>query len=139
MTRIFVYGTLREGMYNYDIYLKGKTSNIQKAYVKGELYQLEGVAYPALLDGDAYITGEIMELQDKELLLALDQMEGFIEDGHIDNEYDRKLMDIYDENEQCIDQLPVYFYNCRKEENRKRLGKRILSNDYVLFVQEGQI
>ena len=35
MARIFVYGTLRKGMYNYDRYLKDKQSFREYGYIKG--------------------------------------------------------------------------------------------------------
>lgn len=139
MVKIFVYGSLREGMYNYDIYLKGKVLKIQRAYVKGELYQLKDVRYPALLAGDTYITGEIMELKDTQILTELDAMEGFIDEGNPENEYHRKLCDIYDEDKQVIERLPVYFYNDENPQFRKRLKAKIQSGDYVAFIKNSQM
>lgn len=139
MTKIFVYGTLREGMYNYELYLKGRVTNIQEAYVKGELYQLKGVRYPALLAGEEYITGEIMEIQDEHILKELDEMEGFICTGHPDNEYDRIHMDIYDKQHQKIDYLPVYFYNHKNEQRKALIQNRITSNDFVRFMKEVEV
>ena len=47
MARIFVYGTLRKGMYNYDRYLKDKQSFREYGYIKGKLMSLKGQKYPA--------------------------------------------------------------------------------------------
>lgn len=64
--KIFVYGTLRLGMYNYDQYLKDKNSFRQFAYVKGKLMTLKGKNYPALLlEGSGMVRGEIHEVDSK--------------------------------------------------------------------------
>ena len=75
MATIFVYGTLLEGCRNYDRLLKGRVRSIQTAYVKGTLYSLKGVDYPALVDGDSFIRGEQMEVAD-DVLPLLDELEG---------------------------------------------------------------
>ena len=49
MKQIFVYGSLRKGMYNYERYVKGKSHFVGNGYVKGCLYALKDAAYPALL------------------------------------------------------------------------------------------
>ena len=46
--KIFVYGTLRKGMYNYDLYLKDEDSFRQYGYIKGSLMTIRGKAYPAI-------------------------------------------------------------------------------------------
>ena len=47
--RIFVYGTLRLGMYNYDLYLRDEDSFRSYAYIKGSLMTIIGKIYPAYL------------------------------------------------------------------------------------------
>lgn len=138
MIKIFVYGTLREGMYNYNIYLKGRAKMLQKAYVKGELYQIEGVRYPALITGDDIIAGEIMELQDEQVLAEIDNMEGYRYAGHPENEYERICMAIYDANRKIIDHLPVYFYNDKNDTYKKRLKDKIQIGDYVAFMEQSK-
>ena len=66
MARIFVYGTLRTGMYNYDQYLKDKQSFKKYGYIKGKLMSLKGQKYPAfLLEGDDMMLFErLMDLLD---------------------------------------------------------------------------
>lgn len=68
MERIFVYGSLREGMYNYDLYLKSENTFRRYAYVKGTLFTIQSKPYPALLlEGDDMIIGEIHEVSDQTL------------------------------------------------------------------------
>jgi len=133
--KIFVYGTLRQGMYNYERYLKNENSFKQYAYVKGTLYTIQGVVYPALLlEGNAKILGEIHEISE-EKLNDIDQLEGYISQGNVDNDYDKILCDIYNEQDEIIEQLPVYVFNMRKPENQITLGRKIICNDYVKFIQ----
>ena len=75
MKQIFVYGSLRKGMYNYERYLKGKSHFVGYGYVKGCLYALKDAAYPALLDGDQDVFGEIYEI-DEQVASAIDELEG---------------------------------------------------------------
>ena len=49
--KLFVYGSLRMGLYNYELYLKGKSHFLGYGYVIGELYSLKERSYPALLPG----------------------------------------------------------------------------------------
>lgn len=134
-TRIFVYGTLRVGMYNYDLYLKAHDTYVCDAYVKGQLHTIQGVLYPALVKGNEMIIGEIHEV-DNLALEAVDKMENYYGEGHIDNEYDKILLDILDENKKVIEQLPVYFYNLRNEKNQSLLGDIIKENDYVTYINK---
>lgn len=136
MTRIFVYGTLRVGIYNYNKYLKGENSFRQYGYVKGSLFTIKNKVYPALtLDGSDMIVGEIHEVNDK-TLIDVDKMEGYIGENDITNEYDKIFCDIYNEQEEKIDKLPVYVYNMRNPENKLLLGDKIPCLDYVKYIQD---
>ncbi len=132
--KFFVYGTLRDGMYNYDLYLKGKVKKKQRAYVKGTLYSLKGKVYPALLEGDRWIVGDLFEAEDnQELLEQLDQLESFYGEGCIDNEYNRINKLVVDENYEEIGECPIYFYNIKNPKLRETLGEIIEENDYCLY------
>lgn len=137
MKKMFVYGTLRVGMYNYEKYYKEHDSFRGNAYVKGLLYTLKGKVYPALTEGTQMILGEIHEVPDA-VQDEVDLMEGFFGEGVLENEYDKTVSDIYDAEGNVIDRLPVYFYNVRNAENRALLGEIIAGNDYVAHLQEKQ-
>lgn len=109
---IFVYGSLRTGYFNYDKYLKGHVKSVKLGRIKGELYHMHHKGYPALLDGDNYVYGEVMEIIDyKEVMIAMDKMEGYLGEGNKDNEYNRIPLDveIIDGNE--MEECYVYKYN----------------------------
>ena len=132
MVRIFVYGTLRKGMYNYDQYLKDKQSFRKYGYIKGKLMSLKGQEYPAfLLEGDDMVLGEIHEVDDG-FIKVLDVLESYFGENNPNNEYNKIVCDIYDENEMIIEQIPVYVYNDKNEDNAKLLDKEI-GNDFVKY------
>lgn len=135
-----IHGSLREGMYNYDRYLKGRVLSNTKGYVKGSLHEIKGVVYPALVSGDDLILGEIMEIKEDDILTELDELEGFISEGHIDNEYDKVMLDIYNESHEIIKKLPVYVFNMNNPKHQGILGEPIETHDYVAHMkQKGQI
>ena len=68
--KIFVYGSLREGFFNYDLYLKGKIKSIRPAIIEGyDLYHMPYKGYPAIFSGKQTIIGEVVELIDYKLTL----------------------------------------------------------------------
>lgn len=132
MARIFVYGSLRKGMYNYDQYLKDKQSFREYGYIKGKLMSLKGQEYPAfLLEGDDMILGEIHEVDD-EFIKVLDVLESYFGENNPNNEYNKIVCDIYDDNETIIEKIPVYVYNDKNEDNAKLLDEEI-GNDFVEY------
>lgn len=135
MKKMFVYGTLRVGMYNYEKYYKEHDSFRRNAYVKGLLHTIRGKVYPALTEGENMILGEIHEVPD-EVQDAVDLMEGFFGEGNMENEYDKTLTEIYGADGKVVDFLPVYFYNVRSPRNRKLLGDIITCNDYVAYLRK---
>lgn len=133
MKKMFVYGTLRKGMYNYEKYYKAHDSFRGNGFVKGRLHTINGKVYPALTKGNQMILGEIHEVPD-DVQDTVDLMEGFFGEGQVENEYDKIVSTIYDGDGKEIDRLPVYFYNLRNPENQNLLGKVIACNDYVKYL-----
>ena len=132
--KIFVYGTLRLGMYNYDQYLKDKNSFRQFAYVKGKLMTLKGKNYPALLlEGSDMARGEIHEV-DSKFIGVLDELESYFGENNTDNEYNKVFCDIYDDNNKVIDRIPVYVYNTGNNGNVQLLDKVIECGDFFKYV-----
>ena len=130
--KLFVYGTLRKGRYNYDIYLKDNSQFLQEAYIKGTLYSLKGKVYPAIVEGDSMVLGEIFEV-DQETFDRMDEMEGYVP-GRFENEYDKVETDILDAQGNVIDRLPVYWYNVKPEYQKALLDQVIESGDYVAYM-----
>lgn len=122
--KVFVYGTLKEGFRNH--YLLSELKGLKNIFVKGTLYSIEGVDYPAFIDGgDFDIQGEVYEV-DQDTLSKLDELEGFFEMNHVSNLYERKEMMAYDGNNQELYVVSVYVY-CNPD--KLELSK-VQSNNY---------
>ncbi|WP_294580616.1 gamma-glutamylcyclotransferase [uncultured Thomasclavelia sp.] len=131
MIKSFVYGTLRKGIYNYDLYLKGKNTFKCNAYIKGSLKTIKGKVYPAFLpEGSNLIIGELHEVDDK-LAKQLDELECYYGKDDPRNEYNRELLDIYNQDGEIIDQAYVYIFNMDNPENKDIIGEEIECHDYV--------
>ena len=135
MSKIFVYGTLLTGCRNYERYLKDHVFSVQEAYVKGVLYTIKGKDYPALLQGDRLIRGEILDI-DPSLLPILDDLEGYYGENDPRNEYIKIESTIYDQSKRILACLPVYFYNPFHPLQIHSCDKIILSNDYRKWLYE---
>lgn len=135
MHQIFVYGTLLKGMYNYEIYCSAEHSYRRKAYVDGLLYSLKERRYPALLEGEEKIAGEIHEVSE-ETARKIDELESYFGEGHSENEYDKKTVTAYAEDGSVIGEVPVYFYNVRNERQKALLDQRITCNDYRKYMEQ---
>ena len=131
--KLFVYGSLRKGRYNYDIYLKNNSKFLQEAYVRGILYSLKGKEYPAIVEGNSLILGELFEV-DQETFDRMDEMEGYVP-GRFENEYDKIVTEILDKEGNVIDHLPVYWYNVKLASQKALLDEVIESGDYVKYKQ----
>ena len=111
--KIFVYGSLREGFFNYDLYLKGKIKSIKPAIIEGyDLYHMPYKGYPAIFSGKQTIIGEVVELLDYKInLKAMDKMEGFIESGNPNNEYSREIVRVKYTDDEKYEDCYCYIYN----------------------------
>lgn len=82
-TRFFFYGTLmsEEGRAGA---LAGLARPVANALCRGDLFAVHGGAFPAMLDGDGVVVGEMWEALDESLvpqiLARLDSIEGYRED-----------------------------------------------------------
>lgn len=132
--KIFVYGSLRTGFYNYDKYLKGKVSDTKLGNVKGKLYHMPNKGYPALLEGEDIVIGEVMTIKDfEEVMIPMDKMENYYGPNDIRNEYNRIIMDVKLENgetESCY----VYYYAMNDEEVFNENSIYVSNGDWANFM-----
>lgn len=114
--KIFVYGSLRTGFFNYNKYLMGKVKDSKVGKVKGKLYHMPHKGYPALLKGDDDVFGEVMTLSDfKSVMIPMDKMENYYGVNDKNNEYNRIVMDVElldGSKESCY----VYYYAMNDKE-----------------------
>ena len=118
---LFVYGSLREGFFNYDKYLAGKVSKKKNARLENmRLHHMPYKGYPAITPGSDTILGEIIVINEddyEETVKAMDKMEGFISENNPENEYHKVVLEVENlqtkEKEKCF----VYFYNKDKDKD----------------------
>jgi gamma-glutamylcyclotransferase (GGCT)/AIG2-like uncharacterized protein YtfP len=95
----FVYGTLRPGEHNHDLFLHGRTAAEEPARLAGAVLY-EGPGFPYAVedpDGGGTVEGEVMTAapgEYGELLAVLDHLEGYVAPGHPRNLYERMARDI---------------------------------------------
>ena len=131
INRVFVYGTLMKGFCNYKRYLEGRVSRITSGRTHGLLYHLpEG--YPALLEGNETIEGEIMEPVDEDLLKTLDWLEDYAE-SRSNNLYVREVRNILTESGE---ELPCWIYIYADEKYAKENGILVPNGNWRRFMEE---
>lgn len=81
--------------FNYNKYLDSKVLTIDKARTKGTLFHLENKGYPAMVEGEDWVYGELMTLKNYEdTMIALDEMEHFYGENNAKNEYNRVIKEV---------------------------------------------
>lgn len=134
MKKLFVYGSLRYGMYNYVKYLQNCSKYVGKGYIKGTIYSITNKKYPAYLpDGDAFIVGDIFEISD-EVLEKIDKMENYNSNNIEQNEYNRLEIPVYDENHKYLDKIHTYVFNKNSDMNKSLVLKELEKPDYVEMI-----
>ncbi|WP_422614226.1 gamma-glutamylcyclotransferase family protein [Brasilonema bromeliae] len=96
MIKIFVYGTLKPGEENYQIYCAGKVVNTTRAVAQGKLFALP-MGYPAMTPGDSAVYGYLLSFENQDVLMALDELEDYHPDRDAsENLYNRKQIETQD-------------------------------------------
>jgi gamma-glutamylcyclotransferase (GGCT)/AIG2-like uncharacterized protein YtfP len=123
--KIFVYGTLRKGYANHRI-ISDYVKRITPATIRGWMFNLG--PYPAVVQGDGYVEGELIEFKEAEFEKAfqvMDRLEGFSTPGSLYNHYERITTEAITRDkrkEECF----VYIYsNDHKSE--------LLQNDSIIY------
>jgi gamma-glutamylcyclotransferase (GGCT)/AIG2-like uncharacterized protein YtfP len=96
LLRVFVYGTLKPGEANYQIYCDGKVVNATKAFAFGQLFDLPA-GYPAMTLGNTAVYGYLLEFSSSDVLFDLDELEDYHPARSTsENLYNRQQIEIYD-------------------------------------------
>lgn len=133
INKVFVYGTLMKGFWNYKRYLEGRISRITPGRTHGLLYHLpEG--YPALLEGNSIVEGEIMEPVDENLLKSLDRLEGYSKWSN-NNLYIREVRNILTEDGE---EVSCWIYIYTAERYAKKNGIPVPSGNWKEFMDKLQ-
>lgn len=94
--RFFVYGTLKPGEVNYNLYCAGKVVEAKKAIAFGQLFHLP-LGYPAMIPGESLVQGFLLTFVDPAILRVLDELEDYYPyRAAAENEYNRQQIEVYD-------------------------------------------
>lgn len=128
--KIFVYGSLMEGFFNYTKYLEGNVISKDKATIEGKLYDMPHKGYPAVINGTDIVHGELYSLKDfSHNLSALDKMENYFGENNPNNEYNRIIVSVTLESGK-IEDAYMYFYNLEDSEEFKENSIYISNGDW---------
>ncbi|MBP0001308.1 MAG: gamma-glutamylcyclotransferase [Cyanobacteria bacterium SID2] len=114
MLNVFVYGTLQPGERYHDRYCGDRVVATQPAMVRGKLYHLPPVNYPAMTPGKSWVKGVILSFEDPRSIEKLDELEGFKPDRNpLENDYNRYEIEVFapDNPTRSIGIAWAYFMN----------------------------
>lgn len=128
--RIAVYGTLMEGLRNYNKCLAGRVQKIEYGTTSGILYHVPYLNCPALLRGNETVHIEIITLDGdiNKIMKELDIIEGYISKDNKDNVYNRVMHKIYNKDTGKEEMLEMYEYNMSNEK---------ASKDSMIYIPSG--
>ncbi|MGL5964245.1 MAG: gamma-glutamylcyclotransferase family protein [Fusobacteriaceae bacterium] len=135
--KIFVYGSLREGFFNFDKYINTAAQKIQLGEVNGKLYEIKGKNYPAMLEEDGIVKGEIITLENCDMD-AMDKMENYFGENNPQNEYNKVSKEIKNLETGEIEILEVYIYNKTNPEFSYENLVNISSGDWREFKEKNK-
>ena len=102
MLKVFVYGSLKPGEAYFQAYCAPHVVNVTPAIAQGYLYDLP-LGYPAMTVGEAWVSGFLLDFSSGHVLDKLDDLEGY-QPGRspVENEYQRRELQIFTPNRQCL-------------------------------------
>ncbi len=131
---VFVYGTLRRRGKNYRRYLAGRTLSERAGTVRGELYFVTDGGYPYIVEGDATVYGEVMELAPAlydETLRRLDELEEYDPLDEARSVYLRRRVAVRLEEG---DEVVAWTYYWNRPQVR---GQKVPGGDFLRMRDEG--
>ena len=135
-SKLWVYGSLLSGFFNYKRVLEGKVLTCTHARVRGTLFHQIDKGYPALVEGEAWAYGELLELEDFfNLLPQIDMLENYYGLGN-DNEYNRIQSEVfvYAQGEWMAQQAYVYWYAQNDLGKGENPAVRVLGGDWRSYM-----
>jgi len=134
--RLFVYGSLMKGFFNHEKSLEGKVLSCIPGKVHGILYHQSLKGYPAMVKGEGWVKGELLELDEFDrLILLCDRLEGFIGPGNSSNEYERLVSPVKLENGDETS-AQVYWYVRHDLGSPDNPAIPVPSGDWRVFMQK---
>lgn len=127
LLKVFVYGTLKPGEFNYQRYCSGKVINANRAIAQGQLFNLPA-GYPAMVLGEGWVHGFVLSFGDPNVLRELDAYEDYQVGRSPDqNLYERYRIETCASTGQPLGSAWAYLMSLEKT---YRLGGRLLPDGY---------
>ena len=129
--RFFVYGTLKPGEVNYNLYCTGKVVEAKRAIAFGQLFHLP-LGYPAMIPGEGLVQGFLLTFVDPAILRVLDELEDY--DPYraaAENEYNRQQIEVYDLAKETLGLAWAYLMT--SEQVQQLQGVPIISESWSQF------
>lgn len=120
MHKVAVYGSLRQGMGNYNALLPGKEPIETRTLDGYEMYDVAGGGFPGVVHGEGTVLVEVYEVNDMELS-RLDMLEGYRANSPESSFYIREELD---------DGTFIYIYN---ERGLVSNYTRVVDGDWVKY------
>ncbi len=96
LLKVFVYGTLKPGKFNYQVHCSGKVINARAAISQGQLFSLPA-GYPAMTLGEGQVHGFVLSFKEHAVLSQLDDYEDYqVGRSPQHNLYERCLIETFD-------------------------------------------
>lgn len=123
---VFVYGTLMRGLYNHHV-VEPFIASVQGGVTKGILFDLP-YGYPAVVQGDGVVAGELIELNNIVVALErLDELEDYFGVSNPNNLYERVIQEI---DTKKGEKTLAYFYIWSKPEEIQEIGTKVADGDW---------
>lgn len=133
---LFVYGSLMKDFFNYK-YIKNKVLERKYARTKGKLFHQVDKGYPAMIDGEDYIYGELLKFNDWDnVIKSLDRLENYYGEENPQNEYNRVIVDVEILEEGCVVKAFVYKVNLKDEDKFIEKNIYIKSGNWKEFMEK---
>ncbi|MFF1421760.1 gamma-glutamylcyclotransferase family protein [Streptomyces sp. NPDC058280] len=130
----FVYGTLRPGEHNHDLFLRGRTAGEEPARLEGALLY-DGPGYPYAIEAPGTVVGELVTAAPGaygELLRVLDELEEYGAPGDPGNVYERAARDVL-RADGTTARAWVYFAAPRVAHELRARGRLIAGGDWIAW------
>jgi len=133
--KFFVYGSLMEGLFNYKKVLKGKVISRNIGRVQGLLYHQDIKGYPAIVNSDGWVVGELLEFKKfYKVIIKCDKIEKYYGINHPNNEYERRICKVVLENGE-ISLAWIYWYVRNDLNTCENPVTSVLSGNWRNFLQ----
>ncbi|HZK18314.1 MAG TPA: gamma-glutamylcyclotransferase family protein [Clostridia bacterium] len=135
--KLFVYGTLLEGMDNYKRFLEPCNPRAYKARARGTMYYLPGDDYPVVLEGGRNkIAGTFYEARD--LSIALTQIDEIQKYTGVDSQsyLIRRIKDVEIMDTGEIVKAHMYLWPPMRADWLKKHGIVIANGDWLEFIRK---